>query len=77
MAVADLIPQMNDAELSSLHENARRIEASASGAKKEQAAQLRPLIEAELVRREGARPVKTPAKRVVKAKPRAAAKKTA
>jgi hypothetical protein len=73
MAVADLIPHMSDAELTSLHNNARRIEASASGAKKDQAVQLRPLIEAELVRREAAKPVKAPAKR---AKAKAAAATT-
>jgi hypothetical protein len=66
MAVADLIPQMSDAELSSLHDNARRIEASSTGAKQEQASMLRPLIEAELVRREASKPVKK-----VTAKPRA------
>ncbi len=73
MAVADLIPQMSDAELSSLHENARRIEASATGAKKEQAALLRPLVEAELVRRQSAKPQKPPVKRAAKAKAKTAA----
>jgi hypothetical protein len=58
MAVADLIPQMSDAELQSLHDNARRIEASATGLKQTQASELRPLIEAELVRREASKPVK-------------------
>jgi len=67
MAVADLIPQMSDAELLSLHDNARRIEASATGAKQEQASALRPLIEAELVRRDAAKPVK----KAAVAKPRA------
>jgi ElaB/YqjD/DUF883 family membrane-anchored ribosome-binding protein len=66
MAIADMIPQMNDADLASLHDNARRIEASSTGLKQEQASQLRPLIEAELVRRESAKP----AKKTV-AKPRA------
>ena len=67
MAVADLIPQMSDAELQSLHDNARRIEASSSGLKQEQASAMRPLIEAELVRREASKPVK----KTVAAKPRA------
>ncbi len=58
MAVADLIPQMSDAELQSLYDNARRIEASTTGLKQTQASELRPLIEAELVRREAAKPVK-------------------
>ncbi len=66
MAVADLIPQMSDAELQSLHDNARRIEASTTGLKQAQASELRPLIEAELVRREAAKP----AKKVAVAKPR-------
>ncbi len=68
MAVADLIPSMSDAELTSLSENALRIEASASGAKKEQALQLRPLIDAELSRRAAARPPKAPPKRAPKRK---------
>ena len=73
MAVADLIPQMSDAELLSLHANARRIEAASTGLKQEQASQLRPLIEAELVRREAAKPpkkapAKPRAKKVVVAK---------
>jgi hypothetical protein len=67
MAVADLIPQMSDAELQSLHDNARRIEASSTGLKQEQASALRPLIEAELVRRDAAKP----AKKTAVAKPRA------
>jgi hypothetical protein len=58
MAVADLIPQMSDAELQSLHDNARRIEATTTGQKQVQASELRPLIEAELVRREAAKPPK-------------------
>ena len=67
MAVADLIPQMSDAELLSLHDNARRIEASSTGLKQEQASALRPLIEAELVRRDAAKPAKkAPAKPRVK-----------
>jgi hypothetical protein len=67
MAVADLIPQMSDAELLSLHTNARRIEATSTGLKQEQASQLRPLIEAELVKREAAKPAKkAPAKPRVK-----------
>jgi hypothetical protein len=60
MAVADLIPQMSDAELLSLHSNARRIEATSTGLKQEQASQLRPLIEAELVKREASKPAKKP-----------------
>ena len=74
MAVADLIPQMSDAELQSLHDNARRIEATSTGQKQVQASELRPLIEAELVRREAAKPVKKAAvakprvKKVVAAK---------
>jgi hypothetical protein len=73
MAVADLIPQMSDAELASLYENARRIEASSSGLKQEQAAQLRPLIEAELVKRDAAKPPKKVVKKVTKPKAQKAA----
>ena len=67
MAIADLIPQMSDAELQSLYDNARRIEASTTGPKQMQASELRPLIEAELVRRDAAKP----AKKAAVAKPRA------
>ena len=67
MAVADLIPQMSDAELQSLYDNARRIEASTTGQKQVQASEMRPLIEAELVRRDAAKP----AKKAPVAKPRA------
>ena len=60
MAVADMIPEMNDAELANLDDNVRRFEVEAQGAKQAQAAHLRPLIDAELARREALKPPKKP-----------------
>lgn len=74
MSVADLIPRLSNEELSSLHDNARRLEITGSGIKKEQATQMRPLIEAELARRAAALPVKPIAVRAPRAKKAAAPK---
>jgi hypothetical protein len=73
MAIADMIPDMDDAQLSNLDKNARRLEGE-GGAKQEQAAALRPLIDAELERRAALKPAnkapvrKAPAKKTAKAK---------
>lgn len=58
MAVADMLPTMDDAALASLMTNARRLETGAEGPRRDQAAQLVPLIEAELAEREARKPPK-------------------
>jgi hypothetical protein len=69
MAVADMIPQLSDAELASLKSNAVRQEASAEGARKAAAAELLPLIEAEIAARLETRPKPAPKVRAARAKP--------
>ena len=58
MAVADLIPQLTDDELVSLHANASRLGVGASGVRQAEAASLIPLIDAELAEREARKPPK-------------------
>ena len=66
MAVADLIPQMNDAELDTLLGNARRITLGDDPSKRDKAAELLPIIEVEIATRAAAKPA--PAPKVRKAK---------
>jgi hypothetical protein len=58
MAIADLIPSMDDSSLATLRSNASRIEGGVKGAKQEAAANLLPLIDAELADRESKKPPK-------------------
>jgi hypothetical protein len=67
MAIADLIPNMDDAGLANLRDNARRLKASNDGRQQEQAALLLPLIEAELTERQARKPPKKTAKKKVPA----------
>jgi len=67
MAIADMIPGMDDASLSTLRDNARRLKASNEGRQQEQASLLLPLIEAELAARLAAKPPKKTAKKKVAA----------
>ena len=72
MAIADMLPTMDDAALASLRINASRLQADADGARQEQAAMLLPLIDAELAERDARKPPKPP--RAVRAKPKPKAK---
>lgn len=72
MSIADQIPTFNDEQLASLRANAVRLEATSEGNKRQTAADLIPLIDAELAVREAAKPPKKP-----KAAPKPRAKKTA
>jgi hypothetical protein len=58
MAIADLIPSMDDLSLATLRSNASRIEGGVKGAKQEAAANLLPLIDAEMADRESKKPPK-------------------
>ena len=59
MALADMLPTLDDAALANLWANATRLETGA-GAKQKEAALLLPLIEAELADREARKPPKPP-----------------
>ena len=72
MAVADMLPTMDDKALESLKANALRLQDEPEGARQKQAEMLLPLIEAELAEREARKPPK-PA-RVVRKKAPAAVK---
>ncbi len=72
MSIADQIPTFNDEQLASLRANAVRLEATSEGNKRQTAAELIPLIDAELAQREAAKPPKK-----AKAAPKPRAKKTA
>jgi hypothetical protein len=73
MTLNDRIPDMSDPDLTSLHANAQRLETAGSAAQQKAAAEILPVITAELERREAAKPPKpAPKKRVVKAKTKAA-----
>ena len=76
MAVADMIPVLDDQELANLRANARRLEDSGNNNQKQQAAELMPLIEAEVARRlerNPPKPKRAPSKRKVAAAAKAAA----
>lgn len=51
MAIADIIPRLDDKELSNLRDNALRLSGSDDARKQEQAADLLPTLEAEIARR--------------------------
>ncbi len=74
MAIADMIPGMDDSELANLRQNAQRLTASAVARQQEQAVALLPLIDAELAQRAAAKPAsKAAAPKSRKAKVQAAA----
>ena len=58
MAIADMIPQLTDVELVNLRNNARRLGESGTPQQKVAAAELEPLIEAQLAERLARKPVK-------------------
>ena len=58
MAVADMLPTMDDKALESLKANALRLQEEPEGARQKQAEMLLPLIEAELAEREARKPPK-------------------
>ena len=72
MSMIDRIPTMADADLATLLANARRLEDSGAPAQQKAAAEMLPLITAELAEREARKPPK-PAPRARKT----AAKRTA
>lgn len=63
MAIADMIPDMDDTALANLRANAQRLKASHDGRQQEQAATLLPLIEAEQAAREARKPPKKSVKK--------------
>jgi hypothetical protein len=67
MAIADLIPNFTDVELANLNANVRRILETGAAAQKAAAADLAPLIDAQIAERLARKPAKA------KAKPKAAA----
>ena len=70
MTIADMIPTLDDAALANLRRNATRLEAGDDAAKRAQAADLMPLIDAELADREARKPPK-PARAKAPSKPKA------
>ena len=63
MSMADRLPTMTDADLASLHANARRLETQgATPGQQKAAADMLPLITAELAEREARKPPKPAAK---------------
>ena len=72
MAMADIIPQLGDKELGNLHANAMRLESTGAPAQQKAAAEMLPLITAELEAREARKPKPAP-----RAKKTAAKKTTA
>ena len=58
MALANMLPTMDDAALSSLMANAKRLQTGAEGPRRDQAAELVPLIEAEQAERQSKKPPK-------------------
>lgn len=63
MAIADMIPQLTDVELVNLQNNARRLGQSGTPAQIAAAADLTPLIEAEMAARVARAPPKVKAVR--------------
>jgi hypothetical protein len=56
MAIADMIPTLDDTALANLRDNAARLGVSGAAQQQKQAAILLPLIEAELASRKAAKP---------------------
>lgn len=77
MGIAEMIPTLDDAALANLHENAARLGASGEGPRQKQAAELLPLIEAELASRKAAKPKPARAVKKKAVSKKAAAKKAA
>ncbi len=73
MPIEDRIPDLSDKDLANLLANARRLSEAGEGRRKDDAARLVPLIEAELDQRKARAPAraprKTPAPRRTKARP--------
>ena len=63
MAIADMIPGMDDTALANLRANAQRLQASQDARQQERATELLPLIEAEQAAREAKKPPKKTAKK--------------
>jgi hypothetical protein len=75
MAIADLIPTLDDKALANLHDNAVRLQAGPETANQKRAVVLLPIIEAELAERDAKKPPKrvtAPPKRKSRAKTPAA-----
>ena len=68
MSMADLIPTLHDADLASLQSNAERLETTGTDKQKRDAAELLPLIAAELADRKAKAPPKPPRKTPVRKK---------
>jgi len=69
MTMADRIPDLDDKALANLLANAQRLESAGAPAQQQAAAEMLPLIQAELATREAAKPKpvrKTPAPRAKK-----------
>jgi hypothetical protein len=77
MAMADIIPQLGDKELGNLHANALRLEGTGAPAQQKAAAEMLPLITAELEAREARKPTPVAKARKTAVKKTAAKKKTA
>jgi hypothetical protein len=67
MAIADMIPTLDDDALVSLRVNAQRLSLGAAGPKTAEAAALLPLLDAELAAREALKPPKAIKTRMTKA----------
>ena len=72
MNMAERIPGMDDKDLATLHQNARRLEQAGAPGQQKAAAEMLPLIEAELATRLAAKP-KPVRKAPVRKKPAAKA----
>ena len=70
MSMSDRLPGMSDQDLATLHANAQRLEDRGAPAQQKAAAEMMPLITAELAEREARKPPK-PARKTA---PRKAAK---
>jgi hypothetical protein len=66
MAITDIIPRLDDKELANLRDNALRLSGSDDARKQEQAAELLPVVEAEIERRLTLAPKKIPKSRTKK-----------
>jgi hypothetical protein len=73
MAITDIIPRLDDKELANLRDNALRLSGSDDARKQEQAAELLPMVDAEIERRLSLAPPKKLAKPRTKAAIAAAA----
>jgi len=68
MSMADLIPTMHDADLASLQSNAERLGTTGTDKQQRDAAELLPLIAAEIADRKAKAPPKPPRKTPVRKK---------